>query len=140
MGRAKEALEAERDDLAGEAANAVASMENELVLRQETVRRLESRILQLRHSVDTANRRIIDVKQGAVAARAARKEQDIQKRLGRHIARDTSFEEAEDLIARVLKKDDPFEQGQILSEIDAALAEFHELNEEDRHERSRDAG
>ncbi|MGH1412166.1 MAG: PspA/IM30 family protein [Pelagimonas sp.] len=121
MTRATEALKAEREDLATEAAQAIAQMENELTLRRETVQRLETRILQLRHSVDTANRRIIDLKQGAIAARAAKKEQQIQKRLNAHIAKDTSFEEAEDLIARVLQKDDPFEQGQILKEIDAGL-------------------
>ncbi len=121
MTRATEALKAEREDLATEAAQAIAQMENELTLRRETVQRLETRILQLRHSVDTANRRIIDLKQGAIAARAAKKEQQIQKRLNAHIAKDTSFEEAENLIARVLQKDDPFEQGQILKEIDAGL-------------------
>ena len=35
---------------------------------------------------------------------------------------------------------DTIDLRRFLSEIDAALAEFHELNEEDRHERSRDAG
>ncbi|WP_299937816.1 PspA/IM30 family protein [uncultured Pelagimonas sp.] len=121
MSRAKEALEGEREDLAAQAAQAIASMENELTLRRTTVQRLETRILQLRQSVETANRRIIDLKQGAIAARAAKKEQQIQKRLNAHVAKDTSFEEAEDLIARVLQKDDPFEQGQILKEIDSGL-------------------
>ncbi len=120
-GRASQALEEGREDLATEAAGAIAQMENELKLRGETVRRLESRILQLRQSVDGANRRIIDLKQGAIAARAAKKEADIQRRLGSHIAQDTAFEEAEALIKRVLNRDDPFEQGQILREIDAGL-------------------
>ncbi|MDJ0822665.1 MAG: PspA/IM30 family protein [Paracoccaceae bacterium] len=121
MTRAKEALDNDREDLAQEAAAAIAQMENELTLRRETVRRLETRILQLRQSVEAAHRRIIDLKQGAVAARAARKEQDIQKRLNRHVAKDSAFDEAEDLIARVLKRDDPFEQSQILKEIDSGL-------------------
>lgn len=119
--RAHAALEEGREDLAGEAAQAIAQMENEQVLRRETLQRLETRILQLRQSVETANRRIIDLKQGAVAARAARREQDIQKRLGRHVAQDSAFEEAEDLIQRVLRRDDPFEQSQILNEIDRGL-------------------
>lgn len=119
--RARAALEDGRDDLAQEAAQAIAQMENEQALRRETVQRLETRILQLRQSVETANRRIIDLKQGAVAARAARREQEIQKRLGRHIAQDSAFEEAEDLIQRVLRRDDPFEQSQILNEIDRGL-------------------
>lgn len=120
-GRATQALSEGREDLAGEAASAIAQMENELGLRRETLRRLEARILQLRQSVEAANRRIMDLKQGAIAARAAKKEADIQKRLGRHVAQDTAFEEAEALIQRVLDRDDPFEQGQILREIDQGL-------------------
>ena len=120
-GRATAALAEGRDDLATEAAGAIAQLENEQAVRGETLRRLESRILQLRHSVEAANRRIIDLKQGAIAARAAKKEADIQRRLGRHIAQDTAFEEAEALIKRVLDRDDPFEQGQILREIDQGL-------------------
>lgn len=121
LDRARQALASGREDLAMEAAQAVAQMENELTLRRDTLRRLESRVLQLRHSVETANRRMVDLKQGAVMARAVRKEQDIQKKLNRHVARDSAFEEAEELIARVLKRDDPFEQSQILQEIDASL-------------------
>lgn len=121
MARASEALQQERRDLAQEAALAVAAMENELTLRKATVDRLETRILQLKQSVETAHRRLIDLKQGAIAARAAQKEQQIQKRLGRHVAQDTAFEEAEALIANVLNRDDPFEQSQILKDIDAGL-------------------
>ncbi|PYG27590.1 PspA/IM30 family protein [Pelagimonas varians] len=121
MARAKEAMDGDRADLATQAAQAIAEMENELTLRRSTIQRLETRILQLRQSVETANRRIIDLKQGAIAARAAKKEQHIQKRLNAHVSKDTSFEEAEELIARVLQKDAPFEQGQILKEIDAGL-------------------
>lgn len=77
MTRAAQAMEGDRADLAQEAAQAVAEMENELDVRRKTVRRLETRILQLRQSVETANRRIIDLKQGAIAARAVRREQGI---------------------------------------------------------------
>ncbi len=121
MERTKEALDGDREDLAQEAAQAVADLENEATLRRETLRRLETRILQLRQSVEAANRRILDLKQGAIAARAVRKEQDIQRRLNRHIGKDCAIDEAEELIARVLNRDDPFEQNQILNEIDRGL-------------------
>lgn len=121
MARAGEALEGERSDLAQQAAQAVADMENELAVRRETVRRLETRILQLRQSVETANRRIIDLKQGAIAARAVRREQSIQRRLTRHAGGECAIDEAEGLIARVMQQDDPFEQGEILRQIDRGL-------------------
>lgn len=121
MSRAKEALNGDREDLAQTAAQAVAEMENELTVRRQTLERLERRILQLRQSVETANRRIIDLKQGAMAARATKREQDIQRRLNKHLGGDSPMEEAEALIARVMDQDDPFEQGEILREIDGNL-------------------
>lgn len=132
--RAKLALADGREDMATEAAGAIAQLENELVVRRTTVERLETRILKLRQSVEGASHRITDLKQGAIAARAAKKEADIQRHLGRHVSQDTAFEEAEELIARVLNRDDPFEQTQILSEIDEGL------DRSDMTERLSDAG
>lgn len=121
MGRAQSALDNGREDLARQAAQAVADMENERSRREETRSRLEARELQLRQSVETSNRRIIDLRQGAVSARAVRGEQDIQKRMTRHLGGDSPMDEADDLIKRVLGRDDPFEQGEILAEIDRGL-------------------
>jgi phage shock protein A len=122
MARAGEALEGGREDLAQSAAQAVADIENELAVRRQTLDRLDTRILQLRQSVETASRRITDLKQGAIAARATRREQDIQRRLRRHTGGDSPAEEAEALIRDVLQRDDPFEQGEILREIDSELS------------------
>ncbi len=120
--RATEALAAKRDDLAGEAAQAIAHMENELTLRHETVARLGARVIRLRQSVETTNRRIVDLKQGAVTARAIRQEQGIQSRLNTTLAGDSPLAEAEGLIANVMGRDDPFEQGEILREIENGLS------------------
>ena len=133
-GRAKAAMAGGRDDMAAQAAQAIADMENQLTRRRETVARLEARILQLRQSVETANRRIIDLKQGAVSARAVRREQGIQKRLRRHLGGETAMDEADALIGRVLGQDDPFEQGEILNQID------RELDHRDIGDRMSDAG
>lgn len=120
--RTKEALKGGRDDLAGEAAaQAVAEMENELILRRETASRLDTRVLRLRQSVEATSRRIIDLKQGAVAAKAVRQEQNIQKRLNTTLAGQSPIGEAEGLIERVLSRDDPFEESEILKEIDQGL-------------------
>ncbi|NOD92887.1 PspA/IM30 family protein [Ruegeria sp. HKCCD4884] len=121
MERTRQALADDQQDLVQSAAQAVADLENELALRQQTVDRLEARILQLRHSVQTANRRILDLKQGAISARAVKREQGLQKRLNRHLGGTSPAEEAEELIARVMSQDDPFEQSEILREIDEGL-------------------
>jgi len=99
----------------------VADLENEMALRTQTVDRLEARILQLRHSVQAASRRILDLKQGAISARAVKREQTLQKRLNRHLAGDSPIDEAEGLIDRVMQQDDPFEQSEILREIDEGM-------------------
>ena len=123
MTRAGEALKGDRTDLAETAARAIAEMENELAMRRETLARLDRRILQLRGSVERAHRRITDLKQGAIAARATRREQSLQRGLTRHTGGDTAMEDAEELIARVMGREDPFEQGEILREIDGDLGQ-----------------
>ena len=84
--RATEALAAGRDDMARQAAESIASMENEARLRQDTVDRLETQVTRLRGSVEAAHRRLIDLKQGAITARAIRREQQMQGALRTTIA------------------------------------------------------
>jgi phage shock protein A len=121
-GRARAALEGGREALATEAAEAIAEMENELALRRETVLRLEARVMRLRRTVETTNRRIIDLKQGAIAARAVRQEQTIQTRIQTTLSGRSPMAEAEELIAEVLNRDDPYEQAEILADIDRGLS------------------
>jgi phage shock protein A len=118
--RAAEALGADREDLALQAAEALAQMENERHLRQETVLRLETKTVRLRQSVEAAHRRIMDLKQGAVTARAIRREQALISKLPNGEA--SAMEEAEALIARVTNADDPFERSDILRGINRDLA------------------
>lgn len=121
MKRAKEALEKERDDMAEEAARAIANMENELTIRQETLDRLDQKVMRLRGSIENGHRRIIDLKQGAIQARAVRREQNMQVHMAVNGLQENSVEEAEELISRVLGKDDPFERSEILADINRDL-------------------
>lgn len=119
--RAQEALDKDRDDLATEAARAIANMENELTVRVETLDRLDQKVIRLRTSIESGHRRIIDLKQGAIQARAVRREQNIQMQMTRTGVSSGSVEEAEELISRVLGQDDPFERTEILSDINREL-------------------
>ena len=131
--RATAAITADNMDLATEAAQAIAVMENELTIRSETLSRLDQKILRLRSSIEAGHRRIIDLKQGAIQARAVRKEQDIQSKM--HGATSgASADEAEELITRVLGRDDPSEKSQILSEIN------NDLNHDTLADRMADQG
>ena len=120
--RAELALKDDNEIMAAEAANAIASLENELDGRQQTVARLDQRIVQLRHSVETGHRRIVDLKQGLISAKAVRNEQTIQSRLNTTIKSGSSVQEAEELIAQVMGREDPFEQAEILTDIDRGLS------------------
>jgi phage shock protein A len=120
--QAKAALKNNREDLATEAAQTIAHMENEERMRLETLNRLDARIVRLQGRVEHMNRRLVDLRQGEIAAAAMRKEASAQTRLNKTIGAASSFTEAEDLIARVMTEDDPFEQAEILERIDAELS------------------
>jgi len=120
--RANEALASDRNDLAEHAAQAIADMENERRIRQETIDALVSRIGQLQMSIEAAHRRLVDLKQGAITARAVRREQKTQARLNKTLAGTSAADEAETLIRRVVDQSDPFEQSQILRDIDRGLS------------------
>ena len=132
--RASDALDNDREDMAKEAARAIASMENELTIRADTLRRLDQKVIRLRNSIESGHRRIIDLKQGAIQARAVRREQDIQMQMVRTGTGQSSVAEAEELIARVLGRDDPFEHSEILAEIN------HDLDGGSITDRMADAG
>lgn len=119
--RAQEALAQDRSDLAQEAARAIAEMENEHGVRQTAIDSLASRISRLQVSVEAAHRRIVDLRQGAITARAVRFEAKSQARLNRTLSQGTAADEAEALIKRVVDQDDPFEKSQILRDIERGL-------------------
>ena len=132
--RAKEALNNDREDMAAEAARAIANMENELTVRTETLDRLDQKVMRLRTSIESGHRRIIDLKQGAIQARAVRREQNIQMQMTKTGIHQGSVEEAEELISRVLDKDDPFERTEILADIN------RDLDGDSLNDRMADAG
>ena len=119
--RAEKALEADREDLAKDVAGAIAEMENERRAREDSIASLESRVARLQVSVEAAHRRIVDLKQGAITARAVRHEHKSQARLNRTFASASAADEAEALIKRVVDQDDPFEQSEILKDIERGL-------------------
>jgi phage shock protein A len=120
--RARLALAGGREDLAADAAAAIADLENETRVRKETVAQLADRIARTRSSVEKANRRIIDLRQGMISARAVDAERKAQKSLNRSLGSTAAVREAEELIDRVMNQGDPLEEGEVLDEIDAGLS------------------
>lgn len=117
--RARAALLAGNETLAAEAAQAIAGMENELTLRRETLARLDARVTRLTAGVEAMHRRLIDLRQGAMQARAIRRERAAMA--GMRGGQPAAADEAQALIDRVLGTDDPGERAEILSGIDRGL-------------------
>lgn len=121
--RARQAMAAGRDDLAGDAASAIATLENERAVRRDTLDQLANRVARTQAAVERAHRRIIDLRQGMISARAADAERKAQKSLNRSIGSTNSIREAEELIARVVNGPDLFAESEVLDEIDAGLSQ-----------------
>ena len=120
--RAKKALGDDNEELALQAARAIADLENEQTVRKETLSRLNSRVERMRLSIEKTHRRIIDLRQGANTASAMDMERKAQRKLNRAIGNSDAIREAEALVARVANQDDPYEQGEVLDEIDRSLS------------------
>lgn len=121
--RTRSALAAGAEALAHDGASAIAELENEREGRRTTVRSLTENTLRMRLSLEQAHRRIVDLNQGMISARAIDAEQKAQRRLNRSIGRTASLNEAEALLARIRERGDPFEEASILNEIDAGLSQ-----------------
>lgn len=119
--RARAALASGREDLAADAASAIADLENERAVRRQTLDQLDDRVARTQAAVEKANRRIIDLRQGMISARAVDAERRAQKSLNRSIGNTAAIREAEELIARVVNGPDPFAESEVLDEIDAGL-------------------
>ena len=126
--RTLSALAAGNTGLAESGAAAIAELENEREVRRATVQSLGEKTLRMRVSVERAHRRIIDLNQGMISARAIDAERKAQSRLVRSIGHSASLNDAEELLARIKAASDPFEEAGILDEIDGEL----------RHEAIRD--
>ena len=121
-GRVRQALASNREDLASDGATAIAQLENERAVRRDTLNQLANRIARTQSSVEKAHRRIIDLRQGMISARAADAERKAQKSLNRSLGSTAAVREAEELIARVMGQSDPLAESEVLDEIDDGLS------------------
>lgn len=120
--RVRQALANGREDLAADGATAIAQLENERAVRKDTLAQLANRVMRTQSSVEKAHRRIIDLRQGMISARAADAEHKAQKTLNRSLGSTAAVREAEELIARVMGRSDPLAESEVLDEIDAGLS------------------
>jgi phage shock protein A len=120
--RARAALADGAHDLARDAAEAIAELENERDSRRDTVAGLQDRIARMRLAIEKSHRRLVALRQGMIQARAIVAEHKAQRGLERSIGSQSSMREAEELLARIVQRDDPAEEAEVLDEIDAELS------------------
>lgn len=121
--RVRAALAANEEKLAQDGAGAIAELENEREVRRATIRTLNERAQRMRLAVEKTHRRIIDLNQGLIAAKAIDSGQKAQRDLDRSIGRTASLHAAETLLRQITQRSDPFEEAEVLEGIDADLSQ-----------------
>ncbi len=119
--RAGAALDDGNEALALDAAEAIADIENEAAVRQSTLNELDARVTKTQNAVEKAHRRIVDLKQGLVSARAIDANRKAQRSLDHSLSGASAINDAEELIACITNADDPLDEAEVIDEINAGL-------------------
>ncbi|MEM7440719.1 MAG: PspA/IM30 family protein [Pseudomonadota bacterium] len=119
--RASEALEQYREDLAMEAANAIAELENEASVRQGVLDRLTQKIGAMRLRLEKGQRRLVSLRQGAIQAKAVRAEQAASRGLASALP-GAPAREAQDLIDSIIGSDDTDTLADIYEDLEADMS------------------
>lgn len=126
--RTKAALAAGQARLAKDGADAIADLENQIEASRKTAAAAAEQTAKTRRLVEGANRRLLTLRQAAVAAKAQAANQQAARAV-QGGARSDAFEAAEALIARLNEGPDPQEHAEAMAQIDAALGPDHARDE-----------
>ncbi len=118
--RAQAAFDTGHQELATDAAKAVADLENEQAVRSATLTSLDQQIQRLRLNLEKSQRNLVDLRQGALMAKSVRSEQQANAAITRAMPA-TPAREARELIDDVLAKDSPAELDEIFEEVVESL-------------------
>lgn len=132
--RIEKALKAELNELAREAAQHLARMENEEQVRLSARERTALSIQRLRHMIDSGQARLVDLKQGLITVKSITAERSSHEELNGNFTGMAAMAEAENVLARFLDRPDPLQEVEIMEELCA------ELSGEDLIVRLADAG
>lgn len=120
--RARQALAAGMDDLAAEAAEAIADLQNESEARQNALARTRLSVQRLRLMVEKCERRLVELRQGLITAQSIEAERRTHTDSQRDIAGLASIVEGEAVLERLLGDPDPIERAGILEDLQAELS------------------
>lgn len=120
--RIVKALNAELEELAGEAAQHLARMENEGRLRLAARERTALSIQRLRHMIDSGNARLVDLRQGLITVKSVAAERACHDDMNGSFVGMAAMAEAESVLSRYLEQPDPLESTEILEELNSELS------------------
>ena len=119
--RTRQALEAGREELASEAAHHVADLENEVKLREATLKGTEERAARVRLAVEKTDRQLVDLRQGLITAQSLERERAAVRNVRGDLSASSAIREGEAVLKRLLSTDDPVGMMDALEEIEADL-------------------
>lgn len=120
--RTRAAFEAGQEQLALDGASMVAELENERAIRQKTIDDVDERIARMRLAVEKTQRRIVDLQQGLLTARAVESERKAIQSMSGDISANGAIREGEAILERLLGSADPVAEADVLDELDADLS------------------
>ncbi len=120
--RARQALAAGMEDLAAEAAEAIADLQNESEARQNALARTRLSVQRLRLMVEKCERRLVELRQGLITAQSIEAERRAHTDSQRDIAGLAAIVEGEAVLERLLGDPDPIERAEILEDLQAELS------------------
>jgi phage shock protein A len=133
-GRTREALSSGMEDLAQEAANALAELETEKCARDKALKRTGFSGQRLRLMIEKCQRRLMELQQGLIAARSLDDERVSARSMQGDIAGVAALVEGEAVLDRLLNRPDSVDEMEVLDQLNA------ELNGDDLVERLSEHG
>ena len=132
--RTRQALDANKETLAMDAAKHLADLENERTTRETTLARSDEKAERMKLAIEKTHRQLIDLRQGLHTAKAVEAERRAVKSLKGDLSANAAIREGEAVLKRLMSSDDPVEEIDALEDIDA------ELNGDGVFDRLSDAG
>lgn len=120
--RTRSALAAGDEDLAHEAAKLLAELENEKLVREANVARADQAAERLRLAVEKTQRRITDLRQGLITARAMEHEARASRSMRGELNGSAALNEGEQLLKRILERTDLVQEMDVFDQLEAELS------------------
>ena len=120
--RATAALNAGMDAFASEGAEAIAELERERDVREQTLERTALAARRLRLMIEKTDRRLVELRLGLTTARSIETERGATRDLRGDFAGMAAIVEGEAVLKRAMERTDTVEERDILDQIDAELS------------------